>query len=165
VEEYKVENDMMTALCTGCHSPGECAEKQVPEFGLHPKGFLIPPEGVPGQPVISFEMLKDEFPIFTPAGDIAESGNIVCSTCHNPHQWDPRANKKGPGKNTEGSACDSFLRPRLDAQFCTLCHGDKGILMFKYFTVTWEGKKGKERFRLKRQKDSSQINWSNGAVE
>ena len=133
VEEYKIEGDMMTALCTGCHSPGECAEEQVPEFGLHPKGFLIPEERVAGKPVMTFEMLKDEFPIFMRNGEIAEGGNIVCSTCHNPHQWDPHQEARGPGKNVEGDVINSFLRPTLHAQFCTLCHGDEGLLMLKYF--------------------------------
>jgi predicted CXXCH cytochrome family protein len=152
VDEYKVEGDMMTALCTGCHFPGESGEKQVPEFGLHPKGFLIPPESVPGEPVVSFEMLKDEYPIFTPTGEIAESGNIVCSTCHNPHQWDPRVDKKGPGKETEGCACDSFLRPKLDAKFCTLCHGFKGILMLKYFHSHLSREKREGTFSFEKKK-------------
>ncbi len=133
VDGYKIVGDMMTSLCTGCHQPGGCAEKQVPEFGLHPKGFLIPEEGFAGKPEMTFEMLKDEYPIFTLSGEISESGNIVCSTCHNPHQWDPHLAERGPGKNVEGDVISSFLRPQLHAQFCTLCHGDEGLLMLKYF--------------------------------
>jgi predicted CXXCH cytochrome family protein len=149
-QEYKVDNDMMTSLCTGCHFPGESAGKQVPEFGLHPKGFFVPEkEGVPGQPAMTFEMVKNEFPIFTPEGEIAESGNIVCSTCHNPHQWDPHVAEEGPGKNTEGCACNSFLRPDLHTAFCTECHGANGLIMLKYFHSHLGRKQKKAPFSFK----------------
>jgi hypothetical protein len=133
-QDYKVDNDMMTMLCTGCHSPGNIAETQIPQFGLHPKGFLIPEEEtVEGRPRITFEMVKDEFPIFTNTGEIAESGNIICSTCHNPHQWDPHVEEKGPGKEVEGNVTNSFLRPNLHSKFCTECHGKDGLIKLKYF--------------------------------
>jgi predicted CXXCH cytochrome family protein len=132
--EYKIDNDIMTTLCTGCHAPGKNAEKQVPEFGLHPKGFLIPEqEEAPGEQRLTFEMVKKEYPIFTPAGEVAIEGNIVCSTCHNPHQWDPRVQEVGPGENTEGSAFNSFLRPALQTKLCSECHGENGLIMLKYF--------------------------------
>lgn len=78
-------------------------------------------------------MVKKEYPIFTPAGEVAIEGNIVCSTCHNPHQWDPRVQEVGPGENTEGSAFNSFLRPALQTKLCSECHGENGLIMLKYF--------------------------------
>jgi hypothetical protein len=131
---YIVTNDYMTGLCTGCHSPGNIAATQMPDFGLHPKGFLVPEEQTnPDMPKIAFEMVKEEFPIFSPRGEIADSGNIVCSTCHNPHQWDPFNPSKGSGKEVEGNATNSFLRPYLHSKFCTVCHGRDGLIKFKYY--------------------------------
>ena len=85
---------------------------------------------------ISFEMSKNEFPIYTDEGDLAANGNIVCATCHNPHQWDPSRDIKGPGKpavDEEGDATNSFLRPHLHDKYCTECHGEESIVKFKYF--------------------------------
>jgi hypothetical protein len=98
---------------------------------------------------MTFEMVKNEFPIFTPEGEIAESGNIVCSTCHNPHQWDPHVAEEGPGKNTEGCACNSFLRPDLHTAFCTECHGANGLIMLKYFHSHLGRKQKKAPFSFK----------------
>ena len=63
----------------------------------------------------------------------SEVESVINGTCHNPHQWDPHRDERGPGENVEGDVINSFLRPKLHAQFCTLCHGDEGLLMLKYF--------------------------------
>ena len=126
-------DSIMTALCTGCHAPAGIASKHVPEFGLHPRDKV---RVVGGGGSISFEMVKDEFPVFTDEGEIAASGAIVCSTCHNPHQWNPSAALKGPGMpavDGEGDVTNSFLRPNLLKKFCTECHGNESIVLFKYF--------------------------------
>ncbi len=122
------DRDIMIRLCTGCHSPGKIAETHVPEFGLHPREKLMQ-----GMPMISYDHLKDEFPIFTDTGETAETGNIVCSSCHNPHQWDPHVEAKGPGRKVEGDVTNSFLRSDLHLKYCTGCHGEEGLVKFKYF--------------------------------
>jgi hypothetical protein len=124
---------MMTMLCTGCHSPGSVAEEHIPLFGLHPREKV---NVVEAGGSISFEMSKNEFPIYTDEGDLAANGNIVCATCHNPHQWDPSREVKGPGKPAvldDGDATNSFLRPHLHDNYCTECHGEESIVKFKYF--------------------------------
>jgi hypothetical protein len=88
---------------------------------------------VEGKPISSFETDIDEFPIFSDAGEITENGNIVCSTCHNPHQWDPRLEENGAGKEVEGDVTNSFLRPGLLSMFCAACHGKDGLIKFTYF--------------------------------
>jgi predicted CXXCH cytochrome family protein len=127
-QAYTTDKSLMTMLCTGCHSPGRIAETEVPHFGLHPREKMV--EGMPG---IDFDLVKDEFPIFTDAGEIAESGNIVCSTCHDPHQWDPYVEEKGPGGSVDGDVTNSFLRPDLKSKFCTGCHGKDILIKFTYF--------------------------------
>jgi cytochrome c553 len=129
---FESKDDLMTGMCTGCHQPKNIAETQIPEFGLHPKGFIVPDREA-SKTALTFEFVKKEFPIFTSTGEIAETGNIVCSTCHNPHQWDPHVEVPGPDINTEGNVTNSFLRPRLHSRFCTECHGMEGLIKLKYF--------------------------------
>ncbi len=135
IRENASQDDMMTRLCTGCHAPGGVAEKQVPQLGLHPKGFRVPDtELIAKDSALTFAKVKDEFPIFTHTGDVADSGNIVCATCHNPHQWNPDLMEKGPGKkDVEGDATNSFLRANLHSAFCSECHGKDSLIKFKYF--------------------------------
>ncbi|MDX1778744.1 MAG: hypothetical protein R3339_07675, partial [Thermodesulfobacteriota bacterium] len=132
-QSYTGEESMMTMLCTGCHSKGKCAEKHIPLFGLHPREKV---KVVEASGSITFETARDEFPIYTDEGYLAANGNIVCATCHNPHQWDPSREAKGPGKPAvldEGDATNSFLRPHLHDKYCTECHGEESIVKFKYF--------------------------------
>jgi len=143
---HTTAENVMTRLCTGCHAPAGIARNHVPEFGLHPREKV---QVVEGGGSISFAMVKDEFPIFTDQGDIAANGNIVCSTCHNPHQWNPSALIKGPGKpavDGEGNVTNSFLRPNLHNKFCTECHGGESIVMFKYFHSKIGRQKKEESF-------------------
>jgi hypothetical protein len=125
---FTSDQDIMIMMCTGCHSPGNIAESHVPKFGLHPRGKLLQ-----GMPLISFDEVRDEFPIFTDPGDIAEHGNIVCSSCHDPHKWNPYAEEKGTGKEVEGDVTNSFLRPNLHSKYCTGCHGKEALPKFKYY--------------------------------
>ncbi|MFC1592210.1 cytochrome c3 family protein, partial [Thermodesulfobacteriota bacterium] len=132
--EHSEGNEIMTKLCTGCHSTGGAAEKKIPEAGLHPMGLRAPEKKSAGeQPAITFEQIKDAFPVFTHTGEVAGCGNIVCSTCHNPHQWNPDSEKAGPGKNVDGDASNSFLRPNLYEKLCTECHGEDWRETFENF--------------------------------
>lgn len=56
---------------------------------------------------------------------------VQCSSCHNPHQWDPEAPEKRGGKEVEGNTSNSFLRlPCSDSSnLCLACHGDKKMLL------------------------------------
>ncbi len=121
-------NNVMIKLCTGCHSEKGIAKKHVPRFGLHPQDQFL--QGMPQEDI---EIFKDDFPVFTDSGETAETGNIVCSTCHNPHKWNYRYYRKGPGKNIEGTLKNSFLRADIPNRFCTKCHGKDGLIKFTYY--------------------------------
>ncbi len=143
---YTTPDTIMTRLCTGCHAPEGIAGKHVPQFGLHPRENL---QVVGGGG--SFEKTRDEFPVFSDGGDIAADGAIVCSTCHNPHQWNPSSATKGPGRpavDGEGNVTNSFLRPNLHTKFCTGCHGGESIVLFKYFHSAIGRQKKAERSPL-----------------
>jgi len=119
---------MMVMLCTACHAPGKVAQAAVPQFGLHPREKMAE-----GMPVMDMRGLEGKFPLFTETGEENEEGHIVCSTCHNPHQWDPRVDAPGEGKKSKGTVATSFLRPNLAADFCSGCHGQDTLIKFTYF--------------------------------
>ena len=122
------KNNVMTGYCTGCHAPQSIAESHIPRLGLHPKTKIADSSNV-----FSFEQIRNEFPLFTDAGELAAGGDIACSTCHNPHQWTPRSSAKAPGIKVEGDATNSFLRPNLHTKFCAACHGKEALVKFKFF--------------------------------
>jgi predicted CXXCH cytochrome family protein len=124
-----VMNDMMVMFCTGCHAPGKVAQSAIPRFGLHPRE-----KTAAGMPAVAMkEAAGDKFPLFMETGENKGGGHIVCATCHNPHQWDPRVDAQGSGKNSEGNVATSFLRPNLAAEFCSRCHGEETLVKFTYF--------------------------------
>jgi len=122
------KHDIMVMMCTGCHAPGKAARTAVPPFGLHPRENMAE-----GMPVMDMQEVNDTFPLFTEAGEKSEAGHIVCSTCHNPHQWDSRVQAHGPGKNSKGTVGTSFLRPNLASELCSGCHGQDTLIKFTYF--------------------------------
>ena len=82
--------------------------------------------------MIYYDLVNTTFPIYTDGGEFKEGGYIVCSTCHNPHVWKKSA-EKGPGREVEGGAGDSFLRPDVVVKFCVRCHGEESLIKFQYF--------------------------------
>ena len=82
---------------------------------------------------IDLDLIADPFPLFSDYGEISGDGYIVCSTCHNPHQWDARVQAEGSGELTQGNVANSFLRANLNTQFCTICHGGDSLIVFTYY--------------------------------
>ncbi|MFV1982531.1 MAG: cytochrome c3 family protein, partial [Thiohalomonadales bacterium] len=103
-------------LCNDCHkSPGSGQEKLTGEFS-HPVGKKLDSNVTIGK-----------MPRFDDNGDRVKSGgNIDCSTCHDPHQWDPTNINSVAGANlkVDGTVNNSFLRFRLNAKagLCLKCH-------------------------------------------
>ena len=123
-------DDPMEQLCRSCHSDNGIAAKKQPLRYTHPRDVLM---------VSSDEMKREEgkkgiyFPLYDEDGTKGDAGYISCPTCHNPHRWSPFKADYGPGKNTEGSAINSFLRNKSETALCTDCHGLEGLFRYKYF--------------------------------
>jgi formate-dependent nitrite reductase cytochrome c552 subunit len=120
------------ALCLGCHADGHVAGAKVPANTRHPRHI----------PVWSGSLRRrsakagilPEVPVYDNRGRRAMIGRIVCATCHDPHRWDPRQSAKGPGRNREGDATDSYLRNASSRRIvCADCHGRDAIFRYKYF--------------------------------
>jgi hypothetical protein len=115
--------------CTSCHSPKGIAKNKVPAISSHPDEVLINNTGR------SAKKRLDYFPLFHKSyGELTTIGNISCSSCHNAHQWGPKADdRQGKGINVEGDAMNSFLRAGSSMLPCMECHGPEGLYRYKYF--------------------------------
>jgi predicted CXXCH cytochrome family protein len=122
----KPSKNIMVSLCTGCHEKGGIASKHVPRFGLHPGAFYSRVSE------IANKRLQLNICLFTPSGAVSPVGGIVCSTCHNTHQWDGKKKERGAGL-FEGTIQTSFLRPDLPRVFCSNCHGTEALFKYLYF--------------------------------
>ena len=144
-EEFATSENIMIGVCTSCHLEDECAEGKIPECGLHPtrlymalfheKSDVLDKE--------QYEKFINQFPIFTDQGEKSIEGNIVCTTCHEPHLWDAYHPGKGTGEEIEGNATNSFLRKDISFTFCASCHGEEALYKFKYFH-SFKGRKKEE---------------------
>jgi predicted CXXCH cytochrome family protein len=134
-EEFSTKENIMISLCTGCHMAGECAGEQMPDYALHPGRLYIAmmQEKLDLVAANQFEAFMDQFPVFSSTGEKSVEGNIVCSTCHDDHLFDPYHLQKGPGVEVEGNATNSFLRKNISFTFCASCHGEDALYKFKYF--------------------------------
>ncbi len=115
------KQDTMVSLCTSCHAKDGLAEK-------HSVGDYSHPVGVP----VSKLQHSVPLPAFSDNGikwvDV-EKGKVSCSSCHDPHQWDPDDNRHiaQAGDDKHGDSTNSFLRIANDAdmKLCRSCHEDK----------------------------------------
>ena len=135
-KEFSSPNNFMTGFCSSCHMQGQCAENKIPEYGLHPRDLYMAmaQEKSGSMSQEEYEKFLDQFPIFTDEGEKSVKGDIVCVTCHDPHLWNASHQQhKGPGKEIEGNATNSFLREKISFTLCSSCHGEDALYMFKYF--------------------------------
>ncbi len=118
-------------LCRSCHRPnGSAAIKQPPQTE-HPQDIQLWSGKIrrglhPG--------LRADIQVVGPDGRAADMGSLTCTSCHNPHQWQPGTPRPGPGINTEGDVLSSFLRVG-DSEYivCADCHGPEALFRYKYF--------------------------------
>ncbi len=122
------------ALCTGCHARKKSADKKALSGPKHPMNI---------GPSEAKDTLKREtagfyasdaakvLPLFDKQGSRSETGDITCSTCHNPHRWDPEGPAPVTLKNLEGNGSNSFLRKSngSDSSLCTSCHTEKAFVL------------------------------------
>jgi len=110
-------------LCLDCHRRDGIAEDTpVPRY-QHPYRNLV--------------MRADpaKTPLLDAADADAPSGRMGCPTCHDPHRWSVRDDRKPPpDADVRGTALDSFLRLRsVDEGFCKDCHGREARPRYLYF--------------------------------
>lgn len=94
--------DFVTQLCTSCHnSDGAAGKKPIGKYS-HPTDRL---------------MKKAD----------GTTENILCTSCHDPHVWDPNRLDTTFSENIEGDFTNSFLRKPNDVTsgLCRNCHEDK----------------------------------------
>ena len=106
--------DAGTKMCESCHDERSCAKKKLVGKFSHPVN----------RDITKVTRGKLDFPTYNEEGAACDQGKIECTTCHNPHQWDPRKKECGPGQLVEGTQSDSFLRmPNSgNSELCLTCH-------------------------------------------
>lgn len=124
-------------LCTSCHKKNGIAGKK--RIGKHSHPIHIKP-GDKG--------LTTTLPLYDDNGKRDDAnGYIDCTTCHNPHQWDPAniASTAGKKKRVEGDASNSFLRKKAtgSVQLCLNCHKDKKTVIKTDHDLSVTAKKAK----------------------
>ncbi len=103
MEVNKQDGD--NGYCLGCHSS---------EGVGNGKAFAHT-----GHPVAGEQLNKT-----IPSLGVKSGDQLLCVTCHDPHQWDYSQSHTLSSKNEEGSELTSFLRLPDDelGQLCTACH-------------------------------------------
>jgi len=116
-----IADDAGSKMCESCHNEKSCAKKKLVGNFSHPVN----------RDITKVTKGKLDFPTYNEQGSPCDQGKIICTTCHNPHQWDPRKKENGPGQMVEGGQSDSFLRMANDGTsisqnensgFCVACH-------------------------------------------
>jgi len=110
-------------LCNDCHNPDGLAKNKLTGEHNHPVGQLV-----------KNKQSNSELPTFNKQGNrTTKTGYVDCSSCHNPHQWDPQnATDKGSVVTKEdGNTSNSFLRKPAnnESQLCISCHDDKKFII------------------------------------
>lgn len=129
-------NDPVDLYCRSCHEKGEIASDKVipPKNGTHPKDVVVWSSKIRDRAGRHHKGKKFDIPVFNRQGKHANIGQLTCASCHNPHKWNGRKEKNGPGKKTEGNAMNSFLNVTDTENFvCSDCHGLDGLFRYKYF--------------------------------
>ena len=110
------------AYCLSCHSPEGLAPLKAHSHAGHiVKDFVIP---------------KD-----IPALGIKKGDELLCTSCHNPHQWEYTQKHSVGSQNEEGTEYTSFLKLPDDAQgqLCTACHTKQNGIFDSDHSVSREG--------------------------
>lgn len=125
--EAKASSDtnVIVTICTGCHSEGGIASGKAPVLALHPAGLVLP-YGIQSTG-------KDRLPLYGPEGERTPNGDIVCATCHDPHQWGAGTQGVASEIGSRGTAATSFLREGVHQSLCASCHGEEGLFKFLFF--------------------------------
>jgi predicted CXXCH cytochrome family protein len=106
-------------LCMSCHNEKGISKKKIIIDASHALNISPAEKG-----------LNTTLPLFQQNGKISKNGVMTCSTCHDPHRWNPLKTFVGNHFDQEGNSQNSFLRlenspsPKL----CENCHSDKAYV-------------------------------------
>jgi predicted CXXCH cytochrome family protein len=126
-QEAKASHIARDRLCEACHREEGIDEKHVVSDYTHPYKDLV------------MHSDPEQMPLLNEEGQNAESGEIACITCHDPHRWSPTDEDQSESELSEdqerhGSVLDSFLRQaHTEEGFCTECHGLETRIKYKYY--------------------------------
>lgn len=112
--------DPVSSVCLSCHRPEGLAKNKLVGANSHPLAVSIEKLGT--VPAIAL-------PLYDRAGAPApEGGNVLCGSCHDPHNWSSKGAKGGDPRQERATGETSFLRLPNDAKstLCANCHVDKG---------------------------------------
>ncbi len=144
-ESEGAPGNIIAAICAGCHSSGGKAPGQAaPIFEAHPAGLALP-HGIQSAAGSSYFL-------YNPDGERTPAGDITCSTCHNPHQWDSQDKGRNPGTDMKGDASNSFLREGIHNLFCASCHGEESLFKFLFYHRPVRTRQDTPFTQLKRRK-------------
>ena len=110
------KKDISTQLCFTCHSQGKVAEKSQLKGYQHPLQVRAPNTG---NAIL--------LPLFNAEGVRQTDGVITCTTCHDPHRWDPNSADGEIRQAVKGDRANSFLR-KTAPQLCGDCHVKKAYV-------------------------------------
>jgi predicted CXXCH cytochrome family protein len=125
------ERDFMLGTCVNCHKKDGAAGAKEFFIGLHPSSFVYTGKMMEQQQ-LKGAIFSIYYPLYDKRGNKTPTGFVTCTTCHNPHQWDPLSKYYPEKKNIEGDPTNSFLRNRGPAfSICLDCHRFEALLKYK----------------------------------
>lgn len=117
-KKLKDNGNPANQLCEACHFQNECAKEKIISSNTHP--MAVKPK-----------VANLTLPLYDIDGkENMDEGKLMCSTCHEPHQWNPLVDNIGNGENIEGKGENSFLRQTSMPLpiLCETCHNAQGYV-------------------------------------
>ena len=124
--KIEANTHLAEGLCLSCHSKGNAAGKAMLTGAQHPLDVNLLNLPAAGGKVRE----KSSLPLFNDYGFQDKNGKLTCTTCHDPHRWDPLKTSDENSFKMEGSSQNSFLRlenspaPKL----CQNCHPHQSMI-------------------------------------
>jgi predicted CXXCH cytochrome family protein len=123
------KKDYITQLCSSCHNQGGAAKAKLVGDNYHPVDVTL-------RKLNMTEVAENDLknlPLYDSDGNKTTDDKMVCTTCHDPHTWDPNNAQPKPDKpaaNLEGDPSNSFLRKANfpTSALCKICHPDEAFV-------------------------------------